>query len=406
MAELPLSGVRVLDFTWAWAGPFCTQTLAHLGADVIRIETTARPPCVTRAIPPFADNVPGPNRAGYFNQYNQGKRSILLNLQKPEAVDLAYKLIPHCDVVADNFAAGVIEKLGFGYDKLRTLKPDLIQISMSGYGQYGPFRRYVGYGPPASALSGQFWLTGYEGGEPSEIGVSYPDPNAGVMGAYAIIAAVLHRDLTGEGQYIDQSQWEAVLVHMAEGLLEWDINHREPARRGNHDPMMAPHETYKSKGNDDQWVSIAVGAEQEWRALCRAIGQPALAQDPRFKTAALRKRNEAELDKIITAWTRERDKWEAAETLQRAGVAAYPSMSNRDLAEDRHLMERGYLVQLEHPEVGRRLHAGIPWKMSGTPCEVRHPAPLRGADTDDVLHALLGMSSDEINRLRKAGIVA
>ncbi|MGZ6195341.1 MAG: CaiB/BaiF CoA transferase family protein, partial [Candidatus Binataceae bacterium] len=263
MADSPLSGVRVLDFTWAWAGPFCTQTLAHLGAEVIRVESTLRP-CVTRMIPPFADNQPGPNRAGYYNQYNQGKRSILLDLQKPEAVKLAFQLVKHCDVVADNFAAGVISKLGFSYEKLCEIKPDIIQISMSGYGQYGPFRRYVGYGPPASALSGQFWLTGYPGGDPSEIGVSYPDPNAGVMGAYAIIAALLHRDLTGEGQYIDQSQWEAVLVHMAEGLLEWDINHREPKRNGNHDRLMAPHETYKTTGNDDQWVSIAVGTEDEW----------------------------------------------------------------------------------------------------------------------------------------------
>jgi benzylsuccinate CoA-transferase BbsF subunit len=276
---------------------------------------------------------------------------------------------------------------------------------MSGYGQYGPFRRYVGYGPPASALSGQFWLTGYPGGDPSEIGVSYPDPNAGVMGAYAIIAALLHRDLTGEGQYIDQSQWEAVLVLMAEGLLEWDVNHREPARNGNHDRLMAPHETYKAKGNDDQWVSIAVGTEDEWRSLCQAIGQPSLATDPRFKSAELRKKNEAALDATITAWTRERDKWEAAETLQRANVAAFPSMSNRDLAEDKVPMARGYLVQLEHPEIGRRMHAGIPWKMSGTPSEVQHTAPVRGADTDDVFKTLLGFSQQKIDELRQAEII-
>ena len=404
MADSPLSGVRVLDFTWAWAGPFCTQTLAHLGAEVIRVESTLRP-CVTRMIPPFADNQPGPNRAGYFNQYNQGKRSILLDLQKPEAVKLAFQLVKHCDVVADNFAAGVISKLGFSYEKLCEIKPDIIQISMSGYGQYGPFRRYVGYGPPASALSGQFWLTGYPGGDPSEIGVSYPDPNAGVMGAYAIIAALLHRDLTGEGQYIDQSQWEAVLVHMAEGLLEWDINHREPKRNGNHDRLMAPHETYKSTGDDDQWVSIAVGTEDEWRSLCQAIGQPALATDARFKSAELRKKNEAALDAIITAWTSGRSKWEAAETLQRAGVAAFPSMSNRDLGEDKALMERGYLVQLEHPEVGRRIHAGIPWKMTGTPTDIRHAAPARGADTDEVFKTLLGFSQQKIDELRQAEVI-
>ncbi len=405
MAEAPLSGVRVLDFTWAWAGPFCTQTLAHLGAEVIRVETAARTLCVTRLIPPFADDVPGPNRAGYFNQYNQGKRSILLNLRRPEAVELAYRLVPHCDVVADNFAGGVMEKLGFGYEKLRGLKPDIIQISMSGYGQYGPFRRYIGYGPPASALSGLFWLTGYPGGDPAEIGVSYPDPNAGVMGAYAIIAALIHRDLTGEGQYIDQSQWEAVLVHMAEGLLECDMNQIELARNGNHDRFIAPHECYKSKGDDDKWISIVAATDEEWRALCGAMGQPGLADDPRFKTNELRKKNEAALDAIITGWTRERDRWEAAESLQRAGVAAYPSMNNKDLATDPHLIERGYLVQAEHPEVGRRIHAGIPWTMSETQCRVRHAAPVLGADTDDVLRSLLGLSAQEIARLREAEIV-
>jgi crotonobetainyl-CoA:carnitine CoA-transferase CaiB-like acyl-CoA transferase len=403
--QRPLEGVRVLDFTQVWAGPFCTQNLAHLGAEVIRIETTARTPCVTRVIPPFADDEPGPGRAGYFNQYNQGKRSILLNLRKPEAVELAYDLVKHCDIVTDNFSAGVIDKLGLGYDTLRAIKPDIIQISMSGYGQTGPFRSFLGYGPPASALSGLFGLTGYEGGEPAETGVSYPDPNAGLLGAYAVMVALVHRDLTGEGQYIDQSQWEAVLAHMAEGLLEWDMHQREPVRNGNHDRVMAPHETYKALGDDDKWISIVVGTDEEWHALCHAIGQPALATDARFARAELRKQNEAALDQIITAWTSTRDRWDAAEILQQAGVAAFPSMSNRDLAEDPHLTERGYLVQLEHPAVGRRIHAGIPWTMSGTPCAVQHAAPLPGVDTDEVLQRLLGLSPQELESLRAAEVI-
>jgi crotonobetainyl-CoA:carnitine CoA-transferase CaiB-like acyl-CoA transferase len=404
-ATRPLEGIRVLDFTAVWAGPFCTQNLAHLGAEVIRVETTARTPCVTRVIPPFADDEPGPGRAGYYNQYNQGKRSIVLNLHEPEAVALAHQLVAHCDVVADNFAAGVMDRLGLGYDRLREVKPDLVQISMSGYGQTGPFRGFLGYGPPASALSGLFALTGYRGGEPAEIGVSYPDPNAGLMGAYAIMVALLHRDLTGEGQYIDQSQWEAVLVHMAEGLLEWDMRGREPERQGNHDALLAPHETYKSAGDDDKWVSIVVATEDEWTALAGAMGQPELATDERFATAERRKANEAALDEIVTAWTSERDRWEVAETLQQAGVAAFPSMSNKDLAEDTHLSARGYLVQLEHPEVGRRIHAGIPWTMSATPCAVQHAAPLTGADTDEVLGRLLDLSPARIAELRAARIV-
>ena len=405
MAEGPLSGIRVLDFTWAWAGPYCTMQLAHLGAEVIRIETTARPACVTRLIPPFADDIPGPNRASYFNQYNQGKKGILMNLSKPEAIEIACELVKHADVVADNFAAGVMDKLGLGYDKLRGIKPDTIMISMSGYGQTGPFRGFVGYGPPASAAAGMFWTTGYRGGDPSEIGVSYPDPNAGVFGAFAIMAALTHRALTGEGQYIDQSQLEAALVLMPEGLLEYEMNQREPVRSGNRDVLMAPHECYKAAGDDDKWVSIAVGSEDEWGALCAAMGKPELANDARFKTMALRKKNEDALDEIITSWTKERDRWEVTRILQSAGVAAFPSMSNKDLAEDAHLRERGFLVELEHPEVGKRMHTGIPWHMSGTPCRVRKAAPVRDADTEDVLKSLLGYTTDRIDRLRKSEVL-
>jgi len=405
MADLPLSGIRVLDFTWAWAGPFCTMQLAHLGAEVIRVETTARPACVTRLIPPFADDVPGPNRAGYFNQYNQGKRAITLNLTKPEAIEIAHALVKHVDLVVDNYAAGVMDKLGLGYDKLRSIKPDIIMASLSGYGQTGPYKGFVGYGPPASAAAGMFFGTGYEDGDPGEIGVSYPDPNAGIFGAFAIMAALAHRALTGEGQYIDQSQLETALVLMPEGLLQYDLAKREPERHGNHDVVMAPHDCYKAAGDDEKWVSIAVGTEGEWRSLCKAIGQQELADDARFKTAALRKQNEAALDQIITAWTSTRDRWESTRILQAAGVAAFPSMGNKDLAEDPHLAERGYLVQLDHPEVGKRVHAGIPWTMSGTPCAVRKPAPLRGADTEEVLKSLLGFTLDRIEQLRKTEVL-
>ena len=311
------------------------------------------PPCVTRVIPPFADDEPGPGRAGYYNQYNQGKRSIVLNLHQPEAVELAYQLVAHCDVVTDNFAAGVMDRLGLGLRRSCVgSSPTSSRSSMSGYGQTGPFRRVPRVRPAGVGARRAVQPHRLPGGGPAEIGVSYPDPNAGLMGAYAVMVALLHRDLTGEGQYIDQSQWEAVLVHMAEGLLEWDMRQREPERQGNHDRLMAPHETYKTRGDDDKWVSIVVATEDEWRALTEAMGQPALATDERFASAARRKANEAALDAIITAWTSERERWEVAEALQHAGVAAFPSMSNKDLAEDPHLTERGYLVRARAP--GRR----------------------------------------------------
>jgi crotonobetainyl-CoA:carnitine CoA-transferase CaiB-like acyl-CoA transferase len=312
----------------------------------------------------------------------------------------------HCDVVTDNFAAGVMERLGLGYEKFRARRPDIVMLSMSGYGQTGPLKNYVSYGPPAAATAGFFSLSGYEGKGPSEIGISYADPNAGIFGAVAVMVALLHRKLTGRGQYIDQSQLETALALLPEGLLEYALNGRQPQRAGNRHRWMAPHNCYKTAGDDDKWVSIAVGTENEWRALCAAIGQPALAGDPRFQNAQARKENEDALDGIIARWTRTRDRWEVTRELQHAGVAAFPAMSNKDLATDEHLRERGYLVQMEHPLVGRRIHAGIPWTMSGTPCRIRHAAPLRGADTDSVLKELLGYSADEIGKLRAAGVLS
>jgi crotonobetainyl-CoA:carnitine CoA-transferase CaiB-like acyl-CoA transferase len=404
-AKRPLDGVRVLDFTWAWAGPFATLQLAHLGAEVIRLETAKRA-CVTRSIPPFADDQPGPNRAGYFNQYNQGKRSVTLDIRSPEAAEIVKRLVKISDVVVENFAAGVMQRMGFGYGALRAIKPDIIMLSISGYGQAGPYSGYIAYGPPAGALSGFFATTGYEGMPPAEIGISYADPNAGIWAANLVLAALLHRAETGEGQYVDLSQWEAALMMMGEGLMEHAMNGRTPERIGDHDPQLAPHNTYKALGDQEKWVGISVADEEEWRALCSVIGDAALADDPRFATMALRKQNEAALDEMITRWTSTRDRWQTTRALQKAGVAAYPALSNKDLAESEHLHERGFLVALEHPEVGKRIHAGVPWTMSGTPTKVRAPAPLRGADTDSVLRDLLGYSQDEIERLRAGGVLS
>ncbi len=404
-ARLPLAGIRILDFTWAWAGPFATLQMAHLGAEVLRVESEKRV-CITRAIPPFADDIPGPNRAGYFNQYNQGKRSITLNLADPAGLQVAHDLVTHCDVVVENFAGGVANKMGLGYEKLRQIRPDIVMLSMSGYGQDGPYRGYLGYGPPAAALSGFFSTTGYQGMPPMELGTSYMDPNAGIFGAIAVMNALIHRNNTGRGQYIDQSQLETAVQLIAEGLLQCQIAGEEPERVGNHHPIMSPHNTYRATGDSDKWVSIAVANDSEWRALCLVIGKIELAHDSRFSTPSARKQNEDELDCIIGEWTRTRDRWQIAEDLQRAGVAAFPSMSNKDLASDEHLGERGYLVRLEHPEVGQRTHVGIPWTLDGKACRVASPAPVRGADTDAVLSKLLGYSRAKIDQLRNAGALS
>jgi crotonobetainyl-CoA:carnitine CoA-transferase CaiB-like acyl-CoA transferase len=401
----PLSGVRVLDFTWVWAGPYCTLQLAHLGAEVMRVETGKRPG-INRIIPPYADGKPGINRAGSFNQWNQGKRSLQLDLTNPRAVEIACELVRGCDVVVENFAPGVLARMGLGYEVLRKFKPDLVMLSISGHGQFGPYRDYVSLGQQTAARAGMFWLTGYPDDLPRQVGISYADPVAGVFGAFGIISALVHRDRTGQGQYIDLSMWDTLEMMLAESIIEYDMTGRQPQRTGNHDHWIAPHQAYKAQGDAEQWVTIVTPNEPEWRRLCQAIGQTELAEDPRFCSAELRKRNEAELDALVTEWTRTRDRWEITEALQRAGVAAHPTLNNRDVAHDTHLRARGFLVEKDHPEIGRRTHAGIPWTMSGTPCVVRAAAPILGADTDSILGTLLGYSAEKIAQLRADGVLS
>jgi crotonobetainyl-CoA:carnitine CoA-transferase CaiB-like acyl-CoA transferase len=403
-AARPLSGFHVLDFSWVWGGPYCTEQLAQLGADVIRIESAKRP-CLFRAIAPFADNVPGLNRSGCFNQWNRGKRSVALDLSNPGAVEIARKMVTWADVVVENFAPGVMERMGLDYRALSAIKPDLIMLSLSGYGQTGPYRNYVSYGGLAGAQSGFYAFNGHPGDEPRDLGATYADPSGGINGAVALMQALIHRALTGEGQYLDLSMLEALETFAAEGLLEFTMSGREPQRMGNRDILMSPHNCYKARGDAEMWVSIAVGTEQEWRALCGAIGQPALADDPRFANAAMRKRNEDELDLIITRWTCERDRWEITEILQRAGVAAFPTLSNKDLAEDPHLIERGFIIEVDHPEAGRRKHTSIPWQMSATPNRAMTRAPLLGENTTEVLQSVLGYSADQIKRLTAEGVL-
>jgi crotonobetainyl-CoA:carnitine CoA-transferase CaiB-like acyl-CoA transferase len=226
-----------------------------------------------------------------------------------------------------------------------------------------------------------------------------------MFGALAVVAALNHRARTGEGQHIDLAMLESVLSIIPEALLEYAVGGRLPQPMGNHDRWIAPHNCYKARGNEHMWVTIAAGKDEQYRALCNAIGQPDLAADPRFATAALRKQNEAELDRIIEAWTISRDRWEITELLQAAGIAAFPTLGPKDLVEDPHMRARGYHVQLPHPIAGTHIHAGIAWKMSATPCRVRKAAPVLGADTDSILHDLLGYSDAEIQRLHQAEVL-
>ncbi|MBI1817933.1 MAG: CoA transferase [Deltaproteobacteria bacterium] len=399
----PLEGIRVADFTWVWAGPYCTLQLAHLGAEVIRVETATRI-CVTRLLPPWADGEFGFNRSGYFNQYNQGKRSLALDLKQPHAIDIAKELIAKCDIVCENFAAGVMDRMGLGYEVLRQIKSDIIMIALSGYGATGPESHYVSYGPAQVPLSGLSSVTGYRDWPPMHVGISYGDPNGGLHGAVAVLAALHHRARTGRGQYIDLSQQETTIAVLAEAVMEYTMNGAQPPRDGNRVPQMAPHGVFRCRG-DERWVAIAVRHDDDWRRFADLTGLPALATDARFATLAARKQNEDALEAIVGTWTETRGPEEATRELQTAGIPAFTSMSNRDLSEDPHLNEAGFFVSLPHPEVGIRQHAGIPWRLSRTPTAVRRAAPCLGQDTDYVMGEILGYSADAIQRLKEENVL-
>ncbi len=401
VGDKPLTGVRVADFTWVWAGPFCTQQLAHLGADVIRVETPERL-CPTRLMPPFADSQPGFNRSGFFNQYNSGKRSLTLDLKQPRGLEAAKRLIENSDVVAESFGAGVIDRFGLSYDQIRQIRPDIIMVSISGYGRTGPESDRISYGPAIAPLSGLSALTGFEGAPPHNPGFSYGDPVGGLHAAFAVLAALYYRARTGVGQFIDVSLWETTSSLVPEALLDYDMNGVEPSRCGNRVQVMAPHGVFPCSGVD-KWVSIAVATDAEWQRLAWIIDDGGLATDHRFTHLDGRKRHEDELDERISQWTRERSREDVTSTLQHLGIAAFPTMTSRDLDEDTHLNARGFFVDVPHPEVGRRRHAGIPWKLSGTPCEVTRAAPCLGEHSLEVLGEVLGYSDAEIAELASAG---
>jgi len=395
----PLDGVTVADFTWVWAGPYCTLHLAHLGATVIKVESSARPDLGRRLPTQSGRHTPTLDTNGYFNQYGQGKQSITIDLGTAEGRALAKRLALSCDLVVSNYATGVMDEWGLGYEALAAERPDVIVGVISGYGHHGPYQSYMGYGPTTGPLSGLASMTGYPGTDADELGVSLGDPAAGIATAYALVAALVVRRRTGEGQFIDTSMWEATTACTVEGWMEWVMRGTQPDPMGNLDPLWSPHNLYRCADNDD-WVAVCCVDEAEWAALARITGID--PDDERFATAAGRKANEAELDKLIGAWTRERDQWDITELLQAAGVPAFPSLSSRSLEVNPHLAERGLIERLDHPVVGQMSHVGIPWLLTEGTNGVRAPAPTLGQHTHDVLAGVLGLNPAEIAALEAA----
>lgn len=399
----PLEGIRIIDLTWVWAGTFCSMNLAHLGAEVIRLESESRPDFYRRAGPFPVDEEPGLNKSGHFNQWNQGKKSVAVDLSSPKGIALVKEFIASSDIVVQNFATGVMERLGLGYDELKKINPGIILASISGFGQTGPYREYMAYGPGAAALSGLSAATGYVDGGPEELGISLADPTVGITAAFAIVSALQKKDQSGEGDHIDCTLWESVSALGMEAWMQYSVTASEPKRIGNRDPVMAPHGCFPCRG-ENEWISIAIANDIQWNELSKII-DVALLDDPRFNSLAKRRENENELEKIVGEWSASRDRWEITEQLQNLGIAAFPSLTTEDIIKDKHLNERGFIERLPHPEVGARAHTGIPWLFKIRANGVQTPSPCLGQDTDEMLRKVLAYDDVKIRSLRAQNIL-
>lgn len=405
MSNLPLAGIRITDFGQMWAGPHLSQWLAVMGAEVIKIETHLRIDFMRQiGVPPGLERT-NFNAGTGFASLNFGKKSITLNMNQPRAVELAKALVKISDVVAENFGGAILERWGLSYDELKRIKPDIIYYAGSGYGRSGPHRSRPSYAEIVEAYDGSTYLNGYPGGEPATVGVSpWTDATQAMHGAFAIMTALFHRNRTGEGQAIDAAMIEGSANFLGEMVMGYTMNGVLGERLGNRDKVMVPHGCYRCKGND-AWVAIAVGNQAEWEAFVKAIGSPAWAQRKEFSDEVNRRQNQDELDRLIEAWTCRHHQYEIMEMLQKAGVAAGASLNIKDLVNDPQIKAREFFVDIEHPVIGNITLAGLPWRHNGDQKGNYSSPPLLGEHNNYVFGDLLGLSAEEINKLKEEKVI-
>jgi len=389
-----LHGLRVLDFTWMLAGPYATRIFADFGAEVIKVQSKKTAKGAESNLTP------------YFNAWNRNKRSITLDLSRPEAREIVFKLTAKSDVVIENFSPRVMPNWGLNYEKLKEAKPDLIMLSMSAMGQGGPWRDYVAFAPTLHALSGLTFLTSFEKDAPVGLGYAYADIVAGLYAAMAVLAALEHRDRTGQGQYIDLSEYEAICTLMGPILLDASVNRKEILPQGNHPDYIsaAPYGCYRCSG-EDRWCVIAVSGEEEWKSLCQVLGHPDWTREGRFTTGAQRKENRKELDDLLTKWTIQHTAEEAVDLLQEAGVSAGVVQNAEDLSRDPQLMARNFFVQLEHPILGKIVSDRSPIRFEEDDTVNWRAAPQLGEDNRYVFLELLGFTEEELSHYVERGII-
>ena len=390
----PLAGIRVLAFTKVWAGPYTGKYLAHLGAEVIKVES------MTNLDEMRAYGGVDIDAAPYFLSINQEVLSVQVNMKTPEGLDLVKKMVAESDVVIDNIRQGAMERSGLDYDSLKAIKPDIIQLSLKMWGTEGPLAYQTGYAPCFAALAGLNYLVGHEGEVPRGMNIRYGDSTAGAYAALAIVAALHHRESTGEGQFIDLSAVEAMTSLIGDSLLAWSVTGEVPQADGNYHAEMCPHGAYPCAGGE--WISIAVDSEAEWAALRSELE---LEPSPTHATLAGRQADRPAIDAAIAARTSARDASQLGEALRATGVPAFRSQSSIDLCSDDLMWSRGGYRMVSDHRTGSRPIIGPPWRMTPDEAQIERGAPLLGEHNDYVYGELLDLPPGDIADLKLRKVI-
>ena len=382
-----LSGIRVLDFSQVLAGPFCTMNLADFGAEVIKIEKPGSGDG-SRIFGPFVAD-----QSGYYILVNRGKKGITLDLKKGK--DIIYEMVKSCDIVVENFKPGVMEKLGYSYDKLKEINPRLIYCSISGFGQDSPMRDLPAYDIVAQGMSGMMSITGYPNDPPARVGSSLGDVSAGLYAVTGILLALYNREKTGKGQYVDIAMLDSVFAFIETNVVRHTIGGVHPTRVGARHPLSAPFDIYMCK---DAYVIIAVASDHHFAKLCEMIGQPDLIKNPKFDSDPHRSENDVELKAILEKFLADYTVDEAMKMMQESSIPCGPLCTVDEACQNPSILARDMLVEIDQPGAGKLKITGNPMKLSDTPPDPKHAAPLLGQDTKSVLKDDFGFSEEQISK--------
>ena len=399
-----LDGIRVLDLTRILAGPMATQTLADLGAEVIKLERPGSGDDTRSWGPPFLQDRAGRDTrdSTYFLCCNRGKKSVTVDIARPDGQALVRRLVQNCDVLTENFKVGDLARYGLDYQALSLLNPRLVYCSITGYGQSGPYSDRAGYDPIAQAMGGMMAVTGERDGRPQRVGVAVVDVMTANYAVIAILAALRHRDASGRGQHIDLSLLDvqvAAMINVAQAYLSAGVVAR---RNGNEHPSVVPSQSFQCA---DGMIMLAAGNDGQFAKLCEALGRVDLARDPRFATNAARVRNRAAVTALLQEALSQQPVTHWTDRLSRAGVPCGPVNDVEQVFADPQVRHRGLRVEVEHPVSGTLPLLASPLRFSETPVDYRLAPPLLGEHTDAVLSELLGMGPGEIEQLRQAGVI-